>query len=93
MKNIFEEPIEQLELKIPLKLNSHPKKNKGIMHFRFADCSTYVKDKDGKEVGAIEGCLGGGIDISYKDVSYYLGAKEIWNAFLETIGETENKIK
>lgn len=65
----------------------------GRMHLKFADCSAHAVDDNGKELGGVMGCVGGGIEISLKDEdpknTYYLSSYAIWNAFVRAKGRPE----
>jgi hypothetical protein len=73
--------------KMAVHLTSSPRYKNGYLHLKLADMSIKVSDDDGTEIGRVEGCIGGGIELRDErsgDV-YFLSVETLWTAFSEAL--------
>jgi hypothetical protein len=73
-----------MRLDIKAEVIRKPGQTKGIMHFTIADTTTIVTEgPDGKELGRIAPCIGGGIELQDKasGFTYFIRPEDMWTAF------------
>lgn len=79
----------KLTLEVEEMNDPDPNVREGHLTMRLSDCSVIIRDGDKQEVGAVEGVIGGGVELSDKRLrspnhlggSWVLSARDIWNAF------------
>jgi hypothetical protein len=91
---IFEEKDKSKQkITIPMEISYDPDRKKNFLHIRFAECCITVKN-DEEEIGRIESCIGGGVELRDKEdgKTYYMSSINMWNAFCDFLGKPDNKI-
>ena len=75
-----------LNLNIPLRLSFDPTKKNNFLHMTFSDTSVKAS-QDGKTVGEVLGCLGGGVEfrLTGDKRTWYASAKDMMFAFFEAL--------
>ncbi len=79
----------KIKLELFAKENYDKEKQCGIMHFKYVDCEAKIVGENDQCLGVVCGCFGGGIEIRFSDEphSYYIDAREIWNAMCRSLGK------
>ena len=71
--------FRECEGKLKLKLDYDPDKySSGSIRMRIADCMATLKEDDGREVGKVAACIGGGFQISVGKRDWFLGVLELF---------------